>query len=287
MGKKAVVIAVLIWSPISISQTKFFPQGSFKPEANSISYLNTFHQDVNSFYYTGIQILESPFHFDSRDFLMTGIILSATAISFSLDHPVREGVSKIHSGSVDQVGRLAEKFGNPRYGLALSGAIYLTGYFSENKEIRKTGLMLLEGIFMNGLITEGLKVMIGRSRPHNNEGNFDIDFMHMEADDNDHSLPSGHTSTVFTIATILSNRIGNPYITAVLYSAAGLTAFQRIQKDHHWISDTIFGAALGTVVGLKVIKLNSEINSSSEDLSLNIFPQIGTRSYSVNLSVNF
>jgi membrane-associated phospholipid phosphatase len=284
---KIVLIIAFSLFNTSFSQNKFFIVKDFKSSSGSINYLKPFQEDVNSFYNTGIKILESPFHFDSEDVILTGAILSATVVSFSLDHPVRNGVKDLHNAQLDRFTRLGEKFGSPRYSLALGGALYLTGYFSGSREVRKTGLMLVEGIFMNGLITEGLKIIIGRSRPHNNEGNYDIDFLQMESDNDDHSLPSGHTSTVFTVATILSDRIDNIFATIALYSAAGFTAFQRIYNDDHWISDTILGAALGTVIGLKVIKLNSENVNGSSDPGMTLLPLVSPNRYGVNLSLNF
>ncbi len=39
---------------------------------------------------TSIDFVQSPFHFDSQDFLMTGIITGVTALSFTLDNSIRK-----------------------------------------------------------------------------------------------------------------------------------------------------------------------------------------------------
>jgi len=117
---------------------------------------------------------------------------------------------------MDNLTNAGEKMGAAQYGLALSGVLYLSGQIVQEPELRKTGVMLAEALFLNGLTTEVLKVVIGRSRPYGNDGNFDLDFFRIIDEDN--SLPSGHTSTAFTIATVLSQRIDNTYATIALYS---------------------------------------------------------------------
>jgi hypothetical protein len=51
-----------------------------------------------------------------------------------------------------------------------------------------------------------------------NDQNTGIDFFEFETNEN--SLPSGHTTTVFTITTVLSERLDNFYASATLCSLA-------------------------------------------------------------------
>ena len=108
-----------------------------------------------------------------------------------------------------------------------------------------------------------------------------------ESDFKETSLPSGHTSTAFTAATILSNRIDNMYASVALYSLASLTALQRIYVDRHWFSDTILGAALGTAIGLKVVKLHEENASPKEDFQYNFYPQLQSGNIGIGLALQF
>jgi|SRR5690606_18129053 len=244
-------------------------------------------EDVNSFLETSLGLINSPFKFDEQDFLFTGLIISATAFSFTFDNPVRSSVTKLKNPSMDKVTRWGENFGNGKYVLGLSAALYLGGHIFTDNETRKTGLMLAEAIALNVVVTTGLKVITGRSRPFMNNGNTDIDFLKMEFDDSENSLPSGHTSTAFAVAIVLSNRIDNPFATAAIYSLAGLTAFQRIYADKHWLSDTIFGAALGTAIGLKVISLNSREEFNSSAVQINFTPVVSSGNYGIGVVMNF
>lgn len=263
-------------------------QDNFETEQDKTNHsiASNIGSDAVSFYKTSIGFIESPLHFDSEDFLMTGIICGITALSFTFDNPIRKEVKTIHSSSMDNVTNVGKKLGAGEYGLALSGVLYLGGQFTQERELRKTGLMLAEAIFLNGITTELLKIVIGRSRPSAEEG-FDLDPFKISLNDDENSLPSGHTSTAFTIATVLSERIDNIFASVALYSFAGLTAFERIYSDRHWFSDTVLGAAIGTIVGLKVVKLNSEYESQSSSFKLNVAPVLSHRSFGVGVVLNF
>ncbi|MDO8549914.1 MAG: phosphatase PAP2 family protein [Ignavibacteria bacterium] len=278
-----IIITPLIIS-VNLTQAQIQTELNFPTETGLI---NNLKNDGLSFYNTSIGLLESPFHFDEEDFILTGIIAGATAFSFTFDNPVRNNIGKIQSSSLDRVASFGEKFGNGGYVAGLSGILYLGGHIFQEEELRKTGLMLAEAIFLNGVVTEGLKIITGRSRPFRNEGNHEIDFFEMEFEDGENSLPSGHTSTAFAVATVLSERIDNLYASISLYSLAGLTAFERIYNDKHWLSDTILGAALGTVIGLKVVKLNSKTDNHDSSIDMNITPVVNSNGYGVGVVLHF
>lgn len=80
-------------------------------------------------------------------------------------------------------------------------------------------------------VSRGLKPLINRTRPNG---------IH-------HSFPSGHTTTAFTAAHVLHKEYGwyNKWISIAGYTAAMVTATQRVATDWHWMSDTFAGAVLG------------------------------------------
>ena len=281
MKQKSIILTFFISIITLHAQVNFdIDQG----KTNS-GFINNISSDATSFYKTSLDFVQSPFHFGSKDFLTTGIITGVTALAFTLDNPIRNAMKKNHSSTMDNLTNAGEKLGAAQYGLALSGALYLSGQIVQEPGLRKTGLMLAEALFLNGITTGVLKVVIGRSRPYGSDGNTDFDFFRL--DDEDNSLPSGHTSTAFTIATVLSQRIDNTYATIALYSFAGLTAVQRIYADKHWFSDVILGAAIGTIVGLKVVNLNSEYDDQESSVKMNVYPVFSNGSYGAGLMLSF
>lgn len=81
-------------------------------------------------------------------------------------------------------------------------------------------------------VTGVLKLAIGRERPNGK---------------NNRSFPSGHTSHSFAAATIISEIYGNKP-GAAAYAIASLVAVSRIQEEAHYLSDVIFGAAIGVII---------------------------------------
>jgi membrane-associated phospholipid phosphatase len=66
------------------------------------------------------------------------------------------------------------------------------------------------------------------------------------------SFPSGHASSSFAIATVVTNYYGKKW-GIPLYAFAGLIAVSRIEKGAHWPSDVVVGAALGYISGRTAI----------------------------------
>ena len=54
-----------------------------------------------------------------------------------------------------------------------------------------------------------------------------------------------------------------------LYGVAGATAFGRVQKRDHWVSDTVAGALMGYTIG----SLMTEQQSSPTAMRLSVTPQ--------------
>lgn len=138
---------------------------------------------------------------------------------------------------------LLKQAGEPVYSISASVGIWLTGYFADSPEWRTTGRLFAETLVLAAAVNMGLKYALGRSRPCLEEGNHRFGFA--EIDDSRQSMPSGHTTTAFAAATVLSERIGNIYASIALYALACGTACERVIADRHWFSDVILGAEIG------------------------------------------
>ena len=222
-------------------QLENYSQVNFNEQIKEPVFLTkTLKSDFLYSFNTGFEVLKSPLNFDNDDILLASLVVAATGATMSIENQVRADVSKMHNKSFDKFNVVTEHFGRPIYGSILSGFLYSTGLIFHDKYVKETGQMLAEAIIANGIYTEVLKITLGRARPFTNEPKTDIDFLEFELETNENSLPSGHTSTAFTIATVLSERLDNIYASVTLYSLASLTAYQRIYSDVNWLS-IIFG----------------------------------------------
>lgn len=110
---------------------------------------------------------------------------------------------------------------------------------------------ILESAVIDGWLTRGLKIVIGRQRPYahytgpiNHEDNL--------------SFPSGHTSLAFSLVTsaaMVARARGyrsEPYIWAIGMTVATAAGYFRIAADKHHVTDVLAGAVTGTAVGLTV-----------------------------------
>lgn len=95
-------------------------------------------------------------------------------------------------------------------------------------QTKNAGLSLL----LTQAITTGLKITIDKERPNGA---------------NEEAFPSGHTSLAFASATVLHEEFKNsePILAYSGYAFAISTAYLRMAKNKHWLSDVILGSALG------------------------------------------
>lgn len=115
----------------------------------------------------------------------------------------------------------------------ITGQLLLWGSFLNNDEKGNQLGYAMSAFIANGVITYGLKFGVGRERPDQS---------------NTRSFPSGHTSNSFLTATIAQEVYGSK-IGIPAYALASITGLSRIHDNKHYVSDVIFGAALGTAIG--------------------------------------
>ena len=111
-------------------------------------------------------------------------------------------------------------------------AAYTIGVVQDSPEIAHIGSDLIRAQVLNGVVTVGLKVGVGRTRP--NGGTL--------------SFPSGHSSATFASATVLAEHYGWK-VGIPAYAFAAFTGWTRVRDEQHWLSDVVFGSAMGIIAG--------------------------------------
>lgn len=127
------------------------------------------------------------------------------------------------------------------------------------RKYRKVGFTCLVALALGAVIGEGfLKHLIQRPRPFVKESvNLVI------SAPKTFSFPSGHTTSSFAAATVISKRIESAKIPA--WILAFMIAFSRMYLYVHYPSDVIAGAVLGAscaALALKIKKLQEDMQVS-------------------------
>lgn len=123
-------------------------------------------------------------------------------------------------------------YGSGAFLVAGTAGLWTVGQLTRNHNTAGAASDLAKGLLLDGAIVYALKVGIDRTRPNGHGLSF----------------PSGHTSSAFTIAPILTNRFGWK-VGVPAYGIAALTALGRVEDRKHFPSDVVAGATIGVIVG--------------------------------------
>lgn len=240
---------------------------------------------LDSDYFKGIftdtgYALTSPWRWDKSDWATASIVAGVTGIFFVLDDELREDFKEGRSSTTDDISSVFEPFGNSAIILPAMAGFYLYGYLGENEKVERVSLLAVESLLVTGLFTTIVKVSMGRTRPFDGVPN--DEFKGPRTGNN--SLPSGHTSTAFTIATVMANEYEHvPLVSPISYGLATLTGLSRLNDQKHWASDVVLGAALGYFTAKTILKLHS--NKKGQHFT--IYPRADYRGGGLVLSSRF
>lgn len=171
------------------------------------------------------------------------------ATSTVLDRPLHRETREHRNRTLTNLANAFRQEGEPAYYAGISLGVYGVGLVSGSPEIRRAGRRLVVSVAASAVVMEGMKMLVGRSRPNENRGPWHFspftslkDSAGIEARG---SFPSGHTTAAFAVATSLADDINYWPVSVVLYTLAAGTGFSRVYDNRHWFSDTVAGAILG------------------------------------------
>ncbi len=140
-----------------------------------------------------------------------------------------------------------------------SAAMWSVGEVTHNSELVKLGGHAGVAIVAGGIVSTGLKYLIGRQRPFVERGDA-YDFAPLRGTHAGRSsLPSGHTTAAFAFAASLATdlRIDHPagarYAVPLLYLGAATVGVARMYSNKHWMSDVVMGAGIGSLIGHRTV----------------------------------
>ena len=258
-----------------------------KPSARRISNSSDRRPDLelNSDYFLNIfsdtkYILLSPFRWQARDWVKAGLVLGATGGLFLLDDEIRDFIQDERSTTTDDIASVFEPFGNGGYTFGGLVGFYLYGRVFENSKAERTALLAVESFAVTGIFTFALKFSTGRARPQSARDSGEWSGPNLD----DVSFPSGHTSSAFSIATVLASEYKNkPWVPPVAYGLATLTGLSRLNDNKHWASDVFLGGALGYFIAKTVLKLHS----NKKGRHYTIYPRLSRKEVGLDFAMRF
>jgi membrane-associated phospholipid phosphatase len=127
--------------------------------------------------------------------------------------------------------------GHPGTHFAGTGILWLVSTLTKDAKQHEVAKALAEALCVTGITTVGLKAT-ARTR---------------EPDGDLYGWPSGHTASTVAVAAVLNEYYG-PWVGIPCYALAGLVGYERIDSREHDLSDVVFGAMLGYVVGTSIAR---------------------------------
>jgi len=225
--------------------------------------------------------LLSPFHWGKNDVFPFAAVLGSGLILGFLDQGIRDRVQDGRTHTSDDLFDVVTRFGDGAYLAGFAAGLFAVGAVSGKDGLQTTALLSLESYMASSVFTSVLKFVPGRAQPRMEEGS--RRFHPFSGRAGYTSLPSGHSSAVWSVATTIANRTDSVAIDVVCYGLAALTSFSRIHEDKHWASDVLIGSAIGYFTAKKVCALNR--NPDAPKLAAS-FGLTGRRQ-SVTLSFSF
>ncbi len=139
--------------------------------------------------------------------------------------------------------------------------VYIIGRLDGQRRVQALGLHSVESIVLADVLGVGIKLLAGRQRPFVDVKNpYSFQLWRGFSGEQYRSFPSGHTITAFAFASTVTRETqfwwphSAWYVGTLFYGGAALVGVSRIYNNMHWASDVMGGAAIGTLVGLKVVK---------------------------------
>ncbi len=244
-------------------------------EVVSVNYVKRLFQDTGT-------ILTSPLRWDARDWLtFVGIGATTGGLMFA-DKEIRHLVQDHRSRTSDTLANIFRPFEEVVPVILVAGMAG-TGYAFDNPKLKAAGADALEASLISvGVFAMPMKFFTGRARPDRNLGPASYDPFTLGS-----SLPSFTAANAFAVASVVAEHFPHPAVSVFAYGLAGAAGLARVYDDKHWVSDVFLGAAIGTLVGKTVVKLNEERRENSKKSRVNVVPLVGGGVQGAALQVEF
>ncbi|MCH5597539.1 phosphatase PAP2 family protein [Niabella ginsengisoli] len=197
-----------------------------------------------------------PAAWNKKDWTRFSIAIAGTGAVLLADWEIRNAVQHNKTNFADGVAKVVEPFGNT-YGTYLFPAMYAIGAITKQPRFESAGLTGMKSLVISTIVYTASKKLIRRNRPDAAASSWD--YAAPFAKPRYTSSPSGHSNTIFTVATALALEFqDHKWVPPLVYSLASVTAISRIYHNRHWASDVVLGSLMGHFVTKAVWKASQK-----------------------------
>ncbi len=195
----------------------------------------------------------SPARINKKYALWLSGILAFGGMLYAYDQDIYEAIYKNKNHKfykpIQDTGEFLEPLGYMGFtNKFIFGSLFI-GYIFKNELIVNISADLLESFFIGSFGKSTTMLLVGREGPMIENGPRSFKFYEGR------SFPSGHSTAIMQLASVLSHHIDYMPFKVAAYSGATTVLLQRMTSNHHWPSDVYTGAVYGWVVSHALLKL--------------------------------
>jgi len=196
----------------------------------------------------------TPFHAGRKQWVGFASTMAAIGFAYQYDEDVRAHF--VADGSVDTGTHDSYDLEDALPGALALGGTWLAASIVDSDDGRREAGTMFEAAVFSTFASSLLKEAAGRERPY-------VSGDHSAFGEGGPAFPSVHVSAAFAIGSVMAES-GNDrlrWVRRVLgYGIGVATAYQRMNHDEHWLSDTVAGAGIGIATARFMMKRHDESN---------------------------
>jgi PAP2 superfamily len=175
----------------------------------------------------------------------TWVLLAGGAVAALAVHPADDYVEShiVGNDTAEKIFKPGRVIGGTAFQLGTAIGLWAVGRYilphegeSKTNKVSHLGFDLLRAQIVSQALVHGIKYTAQRDRPTGECCAF----------------PSGHAASAFAAASVIERHFGYRASWPALLAASYVGA-SRLVENRHWLSDVVFGAALGEAVGWTVV----------------------------------
>jgi membrane-associated phospholipid phosphatase len=188
--------------------------------------------------------------FHGKHLLPVGIVVGGTIGLIYLDPHIMPYFNN-HQQNWDDANDVFDPLITTAEVMALPAGLLTAGYIRHDDREVNTAILAIEAYGDSVVVNLAIKAITRRLRPSDVPPNGDYSDTFFNAGKSPFkgsSFPSGHSTAVWSVATVVAERYrhrGKPWIPILSYTLATAISFSRITEAAHFPSDVFLGTSLG------------------------------------------